>query len=95
MREPRTIIEAPLITEKASLLAEQGQVAFRVRADAGKVEIKKAVEALFKVKVVEVRTARVLGKRRRVGRNVGRRPSWKKAYVRLREGDKIDFFGGL
>ena len=58
-----------------------------------KVEVKKAVESLFKVKVVKVRMARYLGKVRRVGRSTGRRPDWKKAYVTLREGDKIDFFG--
>jgi len=70
------------------------QVLFKVRPDANKVEIKKAVEALFKVKVVKVRMIRYLGKIRRVGRSVGRLPQWKKAYVTLKEGDKIDFFGG-
>ena len=59
-----------------------------------KLEVKRAVESLFKVKVVNVRMARYLGKIRRVGRHMGRRPQWKKAYVTLREGDKIDFFGG-
>jgi len=67
---------------------------FRVRPDANKIEVKKAVEVLFKVKVTKVRMARYLGKMRRVGKNSGRRPLWKKAYVTLREGDKIDFFGG-
>ena len=85
-----------MITEKGTLLAEAtNQVVFKVRRDANKVEIRKAIEALFKVKVIEVRTIRYLGKLRRVGRNVGRLPQWKKAYVTLREGDKIDFLGGV
>jgi large subunit ribosomal protein L23 len=94
MRGPEQIIRAPLISEKGSFLAEHSQVLFKVRPDANKIEVKKAVEALFKVKVVKVRIARYLGKLRRVGKNMGRRPEWKKAYVTLREGDKIDFFGG-
>lgn len=95
MRDLHDIIEAPLITEKGSLLGEKAnQVLFRVRPDANKIEVKKAVEGLFKVKVVKVRMARYLGKVRRVGRNTGRLPQWKKAYVTLKEGDRIDFFGG-
>ena len=95
MREPQDIVQAPMITEKGTLLAERiNQVVFKVRSDANKVEIKRAIEALFKVKVVDVRTIRYLGKIRRVGRNAGRLPQWKKAYVTLREGDKIDFLGG-
>ena len=95
MRGPHDIIQAPLISEKGSLLAESTeQVLFKVRPDANKIEVRKSVEALFKVRVVKVRMARYLGKVRRIGRNLGRRPQWKKAYVTLREGDKIDFFGG-
>jgi len=94
MRGPEQIIRAPLISEKGSFVAEHSQVLFKVRPDANKVEVRKAVEALFKVKVVKVRMTRYLGKLRRVGKNMGRRPQWKKAYVTLREGDKIDFFGG-
>jgi large subunit ribosomal protein L23 len=56
--------------------------------------VKQAVETIFKVKVVQVRMARYLGKMRRIGRSMGRRSEWKKAYVTLKEGDKIDFFGG-
>ena len=94
MKGPHEIIQAPLISEKGSMLAETtNQVLFRVRPSANKIEVKNAVETLFKVKVVNVRMARYLGKTRRVGRNVGRRSQWKKAYVTLREGDKIDFFG--
>ena len=95
MRGPHDIIQAPLISEKGSLLAESThQALFKVRPDANKIEVRKSVEALFKVRVVKVRMARYLGKVRRIGRNLGRRPQWKKAYVTLREGDKIDFFGG-
>ena len=95
MKGPRDVIQAPLISEKGSLLTEaNNQVLFKVRPDANKIEVKRAVETLFKVKVEKVRVARYLGKVRRVGRSMGRRSDWKKAYVTLREGDKIDFFGG-
>lgn len=95
MREPQEIIEAPLVTEKGSLLGEKtNQILFRVKRDANKIEVKQAVETLFKVKVTKVRLTRYLGKIKRVGRSTGRLPEWKKAYVTLKEGDKIDFFGG-
>ena len=95
MKGLRDVIQAPLISEKGSLLTEAAnQVLFKVRPDANKIEVKRAVETLFKVKVEKVRVARYLGKVRRVGRSMGRRSDWKKAYVTLREGDKIDFFGG-
>jgi len=95
MKGIRDVIQSPLISEKGSLLTEtSNQVLFKVRPDANKIEVKKAVETLFKVKVEKVRVARYLGKVRRVGRSMGRRSDWKKAYVTLREGDKIDFFGG-
>ncbi|HWP23944.1 MAG TPA: 50S ribosomal protein L23 [Candidatus Binatia bacterium] len=95
MKSPRDVIQAPLISEKGTQLTESAhQVLFKVRPDANKIEVKRAVENLFKVKVVQVRMARYLGKMRRIGRNTGRRPDWKKAYVTLREGDRIDFFGG-
>ncbi|HKA32653.1 MAG TPA: 50S ribosomal protein L23 [Candidatus Binatia bacterium] len=95
MREPQEIIQAPLVTEKGSLLGEKtNQVLFRVKRDANKIEVKQAIETLFKVKVTKVRLTRYLGKIKRVGRSAGRLPMWKKAYVTLKEGDKIDFFGG-
>jgi large subunit ribosomal protein L23 len=95
MKGVQDIIQAPLISEKGSLVTETAnQVLFKVRPDANKIEVKSAVEALFKVKVVKVRITRYLGKLRRVGRSMGRRPQWKKAYVTLKEGDRIDFFGG-
>ncbi len=91
------VIRRPLITEKSTLLKdEKGIVAFEVDKRASKVEIRRAVEAQFKVKVAEVRVANMHGKVRRQGRFVGRRPDWKKAYVRLAEGEKpIEFFEGV
>ncbi len=95
MSDPEDIIQAPLITEKGSLLAEGcNQILFKVQVNANKIQIKEAVEELFKVTVVKVRVNRYLGKVRRVGKSMGRLPQWKKAYVTLKEGDKIDFFGG-
>jgi large subunit ribosomal protein L23 len=93
MRREYAIIAAPLITEKGTFVNEVGnQVVFEVRHDANKLEIKRAVEQLFKVKVLKVRTSNFLGKKRRVGKSLGRRPNWKKAYVTLGEGQRIDFF---
>jgi large subunit ribosomal protein L23 len=95
MKGTRDIILAPLISEKGTALAESAnQFLFKVRPEANKIEVKRAVETLFKVKVVDVRMARYLGKLRRIGRSMGRRSDWKKAYVTLKVGDKIDFFGG-
>ena len=92
---PTEIVQGPVITEKGTLVNEQAnQVIFRVHVHANKVEIRHAVEALFKVKVEKVRTSRQLGKMRRIGRHQGRRPDWKKAYVTLAEGSRIDFFEG-
>lgn len=93
MKDLHRVIQSPLITEKGTLVNEQGnQFLFRVRSEANKAEIRRAVEMLFKVKVEKVRTSNYLGKQRRVGRSVGRRPRWKKAYVTLVEGQRIDFF---
>ena len=94
MKREYDIIAAPLITEKGTFVNEIGnQVVFQVRPDANKLEIKRAVERLFKVKVVKVRTTNVLGKLRRVGKSLGRRPDWKKAFVVLKKGEKmIEFF---
>jgi large subunit ribosomal protein L23 len=92
---PRDVVRGPLITEKGTLVGElANQVVFRVHPKANKMEIQRAVEEIFEVKVTTVRTARQLGKIKRVGRNIGRRPSWKKAYVTLAEGHSIDFFEG-
>ena len=91
------IIRRPLITEKSTAQREDKNIiAFEVHRDANKIEVKRAVEAQFKVKVAEVRIFRVHGKMRRQGRFAGRRPDWKKAYVRLVEGEKqIEFFEGM
>ncbi len=84
-----------MITEKSTRQKDEArQYAFEVRRDANKVEIQSAVERLFKVKVLQVRTSNVLGKVKRLGRRYGKRPDWKKAIVTLREGDRIDFFEG-
>ncbi|MFQ5514721.1 MAG: 50S ribosomal protein L23 [Myxococcota bacterium] len=92
----RRIIRKPLITEKSTIEREtQNIVTFAVEPSANKHEIKSAVESLFDVKVLDVRTARMQGKKRRVGRHMGRKPAWKKARVRLREGDSIEFFEGV
>jgi large subunit ribosomal protein L23 len=90
------VIKRPLITEKANLHKEQSnQIALEVDRQANKVEIRRAVEALLKTEVVEVKTMNGRGKARRMGRNVGRRPNWKKAIVRLAPGKRIEFFEGV
>jgi len=95
MRDPRQILLRPLMTEKSMLLKEsQNVVTFHVVPDANKVEIRHAVEAVFSVKVREVRTANMEGKLKRMGRHEGRRPSWKKAFVTLAPGYKIDLVEG-
>jgi large subunit ribosomal protein L23 len=95
MKEVQKIIRRPLVTEKSTRQKEEGrQYAFEVDPDANKIEIQHAVEHLFKVKVLQVRTSNALGKLKRVGRKFGKRPDWKKAIVTLKEGDRIDFFEG-
>jgi len=91
----RNIIIRPLITEKISDLTEtERKVAFVVNTDANKIEIKRAVEKRFNVKVEKVATANFLGKIKKMGRYDGRRPDFKKAVVTLKEGFKIEFFEG-
>ena len=93
MRDLATVVASPLISEKGTLVNEAGnQYVFRVHRDANKIEIRQAVEVYFKVKVEKVRTMNYLGKLRRVGKWMGKRPAWKKAYVTLSEGQRIDFF---
>jgi large subunit ribosomal protein L23 len=92
------IIRRPLVTEKSTILRDAGQnvIAFEVDPKANKVEVKAAVEALFKVKVAEVRLFNVRGKVKRMGRYAGKRRDWRKAYVRLKEGEKApDFIEGV
>jgi large subunit ribosomal protein L23 len=89
------VLLEPHVSEKATLANEQGnQVVFKVRRDATKAEISKAVEMMFEVKVEAVQVAVTKGKVKRFGATRGRRPDWKKAYVRLAPGQDIDFMGG-
>ena len=87
------VIRRPLITEKTSLLREDGKtIVFQVAAGANKIDIKRAVEHLLGAKVASVRTSIAHGKVKRQGRFVGQRPDWKRAYVRLRDGEKLPEF---
>ncbi len=88
------IILKPVISEKTTVAADKHrQIVFQVLPDAGKAEIKRAVETLFEVKVRSVQVVNVRGKVKRFGRTPGKRSNWKKAYVRLHEGHDIDFLG--
>ncbi len=91
-----TLLRAPRLTEKSSMIGDSyHQVVFKVAPDATKPEIKQAVELMFAVKVENVRVSNVSGKRK-ITRNIpGRRPGWKKAYVKLKPGFDIDFMGDL
>ncbi len=109
MRDPQSIIKRPLLTEKSARLRETGgaksshaegdayaqQAVFEVARDSNKIEIRSAIQTLFKVTVTDVRTLIVRGKEKRMGRFSGRRPAWKKAYVTLKPGDNIEFFEGV
>ena len=87
------VIRRPLITEKTSLLREDGRtIVFQVATGANKVEIKRAVEQLLGSKVESIRTSIAHGKVKRQGRYAGQRSDWKKAYVKLREGEKMPEF---
>jgi len=90
------IIRRPLITEKTNLQKEQfNQVSFEVDRRANRVQIKRAVEGIFKVRVAGVKTLQVRGKFKRRGKTLGKRRDWKKAVVRLMPGERIDFFEGV
>ena len=94
-RDPRQVLIRPLMTEKSMRQKEElNTVAFKVRPDANKVEIRTAVESVFNVKVTAVRTASYEGKLKRMGRFQGRRSDWKKAVVTLAAGHKIDLVEG-
>jgi len=87
------VIRRPIITEKTTILREDGRtIVFQVARDANKIDIKRAVEQLLGSKVESVRTSVAHGKIKRQGRYAGRRPDWKKAYVKLREGEKLPEF---
>lgn len=96
-RDPHKIIIRPLLTEKGTRLKEESRVVcFEVARDANKIEIKSAVEQIFKTRVLEVKTQHKRGKVKRVGRNVGKTKNWKKAYVKLAPGEKmIEYFEAI
>jgi large subunit ribosomal protein L23 len=87
------VLLGPHVSEKATGLAEKGQIVFKVRSDATKTEVRKAVELLFEVKVVRVAVVRIPAKAKRFGQRAGTRQAWKKAYVRLAPGQDINFMG--
>ncbi len=94
--DAQRIIRKPLITEKAALMKEASNtICFEVDKSANKIEVRRAVEKLFGVKVLDVRVANREGKWKRMGRFVGQRRAWKKAYVRLAPDQKIEFFEGV
>ena len=91
--DPYRIIRRPVISEKSTLLTERdNKYVFEVARDANKIEIRKAVQEVFKVSVTKVRTIRMRGKKKRVRQQMGRTPDWKKAVVTLKEGDRIELF---
>ena len=92
-RDPYTVLLRPLLTEKITAMRESGnKVAFLVRKDSNRIEIKRAVESALKVKVERVNVMNVRGKTKRLGRFVGKRPDWKKAVVTLKEGEKLELY---
>jgi large subunit ribosomal protein L23 len=91
--DPRKIIKMPLVSEKSTTLrADQNKYVFRVEKKANKLQIKRAVEELFKVRVEDVTTMVIHGRPKRLGRFEGRRPDWKKAIVKLKKGEAIELF---
>ena len=90
MTDTFDVIQSRLITEKGSVLTQHNKVLFSVRSDANKIQIKHAIESIYKVKVLSVNTEIMNGKLKRVRFKQGRTPDWKKAIVTLREGQKID-----
>jgi len=89
------IIRVPRITEKGTRLKEKNNVlTFEVRIDSNKLQVRKAIEGIFKVKVADITTVKSAGKKKRLGQRQGRRSDWKKAYVTLKPGEKIDIFEG-
>jgi large subunit ribosomal protein L23 len=90
------VIKRVLITEKSTIVKDEwNQYVFAVDRRANKIEIAGAVEKLFKVKVLEVRTMNMVGKKKRLGKTVGEKPSWKKAIVSLAEGNRIEIYEGV
>ncbi len=95
-KDIHTILRRPLVTEKTTIQKEDNnQVAFRVRMDANKIEIRQAVEKLLGVEVSAVNTSITRGKNKRMGKSMGKRPNWKKAVVTLKPGEEVEFFEAL
>lgn len=92
---PRDILIKPIITEKTSTMMQENKYTFKVALNANKIEIRQAVESIFNVKVLDVHTMRVLGKVKRMGKTAGKRSDYKKAIVKLAEGQSIEFFEGI
>ncbi|EGO65349.1 50S ribosomal protein L23 [Acetonema longum] len=95
MENPRDVLIRPLVTEKTTAMMQDNKYTFVVPLKANKVEIRQAVEQVFKVKVLNVNTIRVMGKTKRMGRTQGKRSDYKKAIVKLAEGQRIEFFEGV
>ena len=96
MKSVYSIIKKPLFTEKGNALKEsENKILVEVERDSNKLEIKKAVEEIFKVKVEKVATVKVHGKWKRYGKFIGKRPDRKKAVVTLKQGEKLDFIEGV
>jgi large subunit ribosomal protein L23 len=95
VKDLKRVLRRPLITEKSTVAKETAnQVVFEVDKRANKIEIRQAVEKIFNVQVLEVRTANFEGKKKRMGRQTGKRSDWKKAYVTLAPGHNVEFFEG-
>ncbi|MDD3396109.1 MAG: 50S ribosomal protein L23 [Acidaminococcaceae bacterium] len=92
---PRDILLKPIVTEKTSAMMQDNKYTFKVALGANKTEIRQAVEAIFNVKVVNVNTIRVFGKTKRMGKSEGKRSDYKKAIVKLAEGNTIPLFEGM
>lgn len=93
MRSPYEVLIQPLLTEKITAMRESAnKVGFLVKPDANRIEIKRAVEAALKVKVLRVNVMNIAGKTKRLGRFAGKRPDWKKAIVTLKEGEKLELY---
>lgn len=96
MKHSYDVLHGPMLTEKGTLLKEtDNKVLFKVAKSANKIEIKKAVEEIFKVKVDRVATMNFQGKKKRMGKYEGKRPDWKKAIITLKKGEKLDFVEGV
>lgn len=96
MKDVHAVIKRPVVTEKITMLREaKNSYSFEVASWANKHDIKRAVEEIFKVKVLDVTTMNVRGKVKRLGRNLGRRPDWKKAIVTLAKDNKIELIEGI